>query len=162
MMSCDIITYYLKKENPDLKIAIFDKDDHIGGKCYSYIDGQGRAHNMGSIVEVANYHVISELIDIADVERAPLMPIKDSDNTASETSEFGVWKSLKAVWKYTRLCNAHKVTDHWNFTNFSDDPIRMMPLDQLIREHQLEPLERFFNQGLWLWAIRSNFIWSCL
>ena len=36
--------YYLKKENPDLKIAIFEKDSHIGGKCYSYIDDQGLAH----------------------------------------------------------------------------------------------------------------------
>ena len=63
----------LKKQNPDLKIAIFEKEGHIGGERISYMDEQGRAHDMGAILEATNYYVIKELTDQAGVERLPFL-----------------------------------------------------------------------------------------
>ena len=61
--------YYLKQENPELRIAVFEKDSHIGGKCFSYIDNQGKAHDMGALLEATNYRAIKELVDIAGISK---------------------------------------------------------------------------------------------
>lgn len=140
--------YYLKKENPSLKIAIFEKESHIGGKCYSYIDDQGRAHDMGAIAEVVNYQTIRELINISGVKRMDHAPVIDSIQPyGSELKKFGLIYSLTALWNYITLCEKHKVKEHWNLTDFVDDPMRMIPLSDLIKTYHLEPLSSIFNRA---------------
>ncbi len=141
--------YYLKKENPNLKIALFEKDGHIGGKCFSYIDPQGRAHDMGSIEETAIHHVIRELADEAGIQRFPLIPIREENAAGYSCSSLSF---LNSIWNYTRICNAHKVSESWNFVDFAEDTVRTMSLEQLIKTYDLEPMRIIFERAFRLYG----------
>ena len=95
---------------------------------------------MGAIEEAVNYSVMKELIDLSGVERIPRPALQ-----LNSSQQFGICERLIAMWRYIRLCQSHKVKEHWNFSDFNTNPVRMTPLDVLIKDYHLDPIKEIFE-----------------
>lgn len=134
------------------KVTILEGSDHVGGKCFSYPETDGREYDLGAVQTAIDYDIVNDLCTqfrLTQIDSAPNIYVDGSgQNHTSPPSQYSYLRRMLAFSAYIANGWWYSNTSTAGYAHIGSSPVLRQDMESFLSTYTLEPMKEFLNVGL--------------